>query len=204
MKRSDRELFDAWRGGDERAGNELLDRHFTALYRFFRNKVGESAEDLVQQTFLACVRARDGFRQDSSFRTYLFTAARSKLHDYFARKVKRRAEVAWGERSIEDMGLSPSVVVAQRQEQRLLQQALRRLPLDLHVTIELYYLHGMRAREIATVTEVPVGTVRSRIRRGVAALREAMEELKASPRLIHTTLTELGTDRRPLPDGDER
>lgn len=41
------------------------------MYRFFRSKLERDAEDMVQQTFLTCVRNRDAFRGDSSFRTYL-------------------------------------------------------------------------------------------------------------------------------------
>ncbi|MFO0633263.1 MAG: sigma-70 family RNA polymerase sigma factor [Nannocystaceae bacterium] len=85
----DLELLEAWRGGDAKAGNALFDRYFDAVFRFFRNKVADHADDLVQQTFLALVQARDRFRGDSSFRTYLFTAARSKLFNYL--EATRRA-----------------------------------------------------------------------------------------------------------------
>ena len=72
----DFELLDAWRAGSREAGSELFERHFPGLFWFFRNKAGESAEDLVQQTFLSVVESRDRFRKDASFRTYLFTVAR--------------------------------------------------------------------------------------------------------------------------------
>jgi RNA polymerase sigma factor (sigma-70 family) len=86
MEPTDLELLASWRDGDTKAGNALFDRYFDALFRFFRNKVQEGAEDLVQQTFLALVQSRDRFRGDSSFRTYLFTAARSKLYNYLERR----------------------------------------------------------------------------------------------------------------------
>src|SRR6185436_6575853 len=73
--RPDAELLSAWRGGDEKAGAELFERHFEALFRFFRNKAGDQAEDLVQETFLACLSG-PAFRGEASFRTYLFTVAR--------------------------------------------------------------------------------------------------------------------------------
>ena len=51
--RTDFELLDAWAGGDKKAARELIDRHFPALFRFFRSKVAEGVEDHVQETLLA-------------------------------------------------------------------------------------------------------------------------------------------------------
>jgi hypothetical protein len=55
--RNDAELLEAWRGGDQRAGEKLFDRHAESVARFFENKTGDRAEDLVQATFLRMVRA---------------------------------------------------------------------------------------------------------------------------------------------------
>ena len=52
-QKTDFELLEAWREGDQRAGKELFARHFDSIYRFFRSKVDDAAEDLTQQTFLA-------------------------------------------------------------------------------------------------------------------------------------------------------
>jgi RNA polymerase sigma-70 factor (ECF subfamily) len=76
---SDRELLDAWREGDKDAARQLLDRHYGPLDRFFRNKVGAEAADLVQRTMLVCVESRDRFRGEASFRTDLFAIARNEL-----------------------------------------------------------------------------------------------------------------------------
>ena len=61
-------------------GQQLFKRHFRKVYRFFETKSSDDADELVQATFLACVRAKDQFRGDSSFATYLFTIARHELH----------------------------------------------------------------------------------------------------------------------------
>ena len=60
---TDRQLLEAWRGGDKKAGKRLFERHYDALTRFFRNKVGPEAPDLVQQTFLGCLERIDRFRE---------------------------------------------------------------------------------------------------------------------------------------------
>src|SRR3954463_11182439 len=78
--RSDLDLLVAWRAGDAAAGQVLFKRHFRKVYRFFETKCGAEADELVQATFLACVRAKDQFRGESSFATYLFTVARHELY----------------------------------------------------------------------------------------------------------------------------
>ena len=85
--KSDIDLLDAWRAGDPRAGNELFNRHFDSVCRFFANKAGNEVDDLIQRTFLACVEGRDRFRGDASFRGYLFGVARNVLHARLQRLV---------------------------------------------------------------------------------------------------------------------
>jgi len=71
------ELLQAWQGGDREAGNQLVDRHFDAITRFFRNKVcsDDDVAELVGQTFLGCTTGKDRFRGDASVRQYLYAIA---------------------------------------------------------------------------------------------------------------------------------
>src|SRR3954469_13254402 len=83
----DRELIARWRGGDDRAATELVQRHAQALARFAvssgeRNEVDE----LVQDTFVRAFNSLEGFRGESSFRTWLFTIERRLMLD------RRRAD----------------------------------------------------------------------------------------------------------------
>lgn len=172
------------------AGNELFDRYFDALFRFFRNKVTDGADDLVQQTFLACVQSRDRFRGDSSFRTYLFTVARSKLYNQLERR-HREGAIDYGVTSCADLGVSPSGIIAEDEQQRMLLVALRSLPIDLQVALELFYFEKIRGPELAQVLGVPEGTVRSRLRRGRELLREQLETLLRSPAAVESTMTDL-------------
>jgi RNA polymerase sigma factor (sigma-70 family) len=187
---TDFELLDAWRDGDKRAGNALFERHFDGLFRFFRYKLPDKAEDLVQQTLLACVQAQPGFRKQSSFRTYLYTIARSKLYDALARRARDQA-IDFTTSSVVDLGESPSRVLARDQEQNLLVQALRRLPVQLQVILELKYFEHMSGPEIAEVLEIPEGTVRSRLRRAREQLQDAVKVLAESPEQVESTMTRL-------------
>lgn len=188
--RDDFELLEAWRDGDRDAGSALFERHFERLYRFFRTKVSSGADDLVQQTFMACVQSRDGFRGDASFRTYLYTAARSKLYTYLERRRREAGRVDWGVTSCADLGISPSGVVAKHEEQRLLLLGLRRLPVEMQTALELYYFEQVRGPELAALLGVPEGTVRSRLRRGRELLRERLLEIGNQPD-VESTLSDL-------------
>src|SRR6476619_1575545 len=86
MVEDDLILLDRWCAGDRVAGNLLFRRHFEALCRFFEHKTDGDIDDLVQETFLACLRGRETFRRQSSFRTYLFAIARHTLFGYWRRR----------------------------------------------------------------------------------------------------------------------
>ena len=186
---SDFDLLTRWRDGQEEAGRDLFGRYFDSVYRFFRNKVDDAAEDLTQQTFMGLVQGKDRFRGDASFRTYLFMIARKKLYSYL-RKGQRRADpLRFDSTSVADLGLvSPSRAVADRQEHQLLLQALRRLPVEMQVALELFYWEEMTVTEIAEVLETPVGTVKSRLQRARARLDTVIAELSQSEALLRSTV----------------
>ncbi len=172
------------------AGNQLFQRHSESIYRFFANKAERDVADLVQRTFLACVESKDNFRKQSSFRTYLFTVARNELYGYW-RKRSKKEDLDVGASSLRDLGPSPSTLVGAKNEDRLLLEALRAIPLDLQLAIELHYWEGFKSREVAEVLDIPHGTVRSRLRRAKDALRAKMEELTSSGELLKSTLDNL-------------
>src|SRR5256885_15473382 len=89
---SDLDLIASWRRGDQRAAAELVARHAQALARFaFSFGAGDEVDDLVQDTFVRAFNSLDGFRGDSSFRTWLFTIERRLLMDRH-RAERRRPE----------------------------------------------------------------------------------------------------------------
>src|SRR5690348_17457118 len=84
---SDLDLIARWQRGDEHAATELVSRHAQALARFASSfGAREEIDDLVQDTFVRAFQSLDGFRGESSFRTWLFTIERRLLLD------RRRAE----------------------------------------------------------------------------------------------------------------
>jgi RNA polymerase sigma factor (sigma-70 family) len=188
---SDGELLEAWRNGDKRAGKILFERHYDAVHRFFRNKVGSDAPDLVQKTFLGCVEGVDRYRGEGSFRSWLFSVAYRQLCKHYRSKASERARFEVGTVSVGDLDPTPSRVLADRREQRVLLEALRRIPLELQVALELHYWEQMSDADIARALEMPLGTTKSRLRRGRQLLAERMAEIAASPDELQSTLANL-------------
>ena len=143
----------------------LFERHFESIYRFFCNKVPRDVDDLVQETFFACVGAKDRFRQDASFRTFLFAIARKVLLKYRERWAPKDQGEEFHASRVAGLDLSVTQIVVDSEEQALLLRALRRLPLDLQTALELFYWEGMISREIAKVLErcLPVDPCRSKV-----------------------------------------
>lgn len=186
MASTDLELLERWRAGDATAGNALVERHFSAIYRFFRNKVRADIEDLVQRVFLACVESRDRFRGDASFRSYLFRVARNELFRRY--RTDGRLE-DFGSRSMaeHDPGPSPTEALARRREHRVLLRALRSLALDDQIALELFYWEKLSGSDLAIVLGVPEGTARTRLRRARASLDERIAALTREGEGLRTT-----------------
>jgi RNA polymerase sigma-70 factor (ECF subfamily) len=178
---TDVELIAAWRAGGAEAGQALFARHFRRIYRFFETKCGADADELVQTTFLAALRAKDQFRGDSSFATYLFTIARRELLRWFG--IRRRDEARFDPlvSSIAELAPTPGTQIAEREDHALLVHALQQLPVDQQTLLELHYWEGVEIAELATIFEAPPVTIRSRLHRARNALGERMlKELEAA------------------------
>ncbi|MEM6997178.1 MAG: sigma-70 family RNA polymerase sigma factor [Myxococcota bacterium] len=198
----DLELLLAWRGGDDEAGNTLVRRHFRVVHRFFRSKVHEAVDDLIQRTFLGCIEAVDRFEGRSSFRNFLLGIARNQLLLFFRERAQVGRIFDPREHSVSKFGAgqSPSEHAALREEQRLLLAALRQLPLDLQITVELFYWEQMPVSEIGEVLDVPTGTVKSRLARARSTLRDRIAELAADDHIRTCTLKDLEGWARSLRD----
>lgn len=177
----DLSLLQRWREGDKAAGQVLLQRHFAGLYRFFAGKVTRDVDDLIQQTLLACVEGRDRFRGEgaASFRSYLFGIARHVLYAHYRGGTRERFDAV--QTSLEDLAPSPSQQMDEAAEERVLGAALRRVPVDSQVLLELHYWEGLTHPELAEVLELTLGVVKGRIQRAKDQLRARIAELRRGP-----------------------
>ncbi len=187
----DLELLQRWRQGDGVAGDTLVQRYYPAVRRFFANKMGEGIDDLVQRTFLAVLHARERFREGSKVRTYVLGIARIELLRFLRKRQRGDRAARTLESSVDELTQTPGSLIAKRQEQRLLLKALRRLPLEQQMAIELHYWEHLPLAEIAEVLDVAEGTIKSRLGRARQALRERIETMEQDPQLARTTIDHL-------------
>jgi len=177
---SDRELLEAWRSGDRRAGGTLFDRHFAAARRFFINKActESEVEELIQRTFAAAVESAERFRGDAAFKTWLLGIARNVLREWIREAMREGADSPnMDELCSEGRGPGLSTGIDAQREQQLLLAALRRIPLESQILLELFYWEELTAAELATVLGVPEGTVRTRLRKAKLVLQGTIDEL---------------------------
>jgi len=176
--RSDGALLEAWAQGDRTAGATLFDRHFDALSRFFRNKASDAADDLIQQTLLACVEARDRYSAASSFRTFLFGIGKNVLFNHYRGQRRGGPPVDFAVSALVEIAPSATSVLAEAGRQRALLEALRSIPLQSQVMLELVFWERMTAPQVAEVVDAPEGTVRTRLRRAKELLARELRRIE--------------------------
>ena len=181
------QLFLAWSNGDTDAGDQLLRLHFNSVYRFFVTKAPDAVDDLIQATFLETLSNKDKFRGDSTFRAFLLGIARHQLLRLYRRRSRDRLVFSPNEHCVLDTGTTPSAALGRKREEKLLLQAMQRIPVDLQIVLELHYWDGMSTRELAAVLEVPQGTIKSRLRRAREAVEGEIDALTEDPALRLST-----------------
>ncbi len=171
----DSELMDRWQAGDAAAGEILVERYFDPLYNFFQTKLDTEADELVQLTLLACLDAKDRFRRDASFRTFLYSIAKHQLYAALRGKSRDGRNVELEASSIVDIVSTPRTKIARNQDYEQLLRCLRKLPVEQQTLLEMHYWSELGMTELAAVFESPEVTIRSRLHRARAALRALLE-----------------------------
>lgn len=157
---------------DEQQLEALVEEHYQAVYTYCYRHVGdrELAQDLTQTTFLRFWQNLDRYRHQDKLQNYLYTVAGNLCKDWY----KRRRPVL-----LEDLppGAAPLAAPARDTDAALdIQAALQKLPFAQRDALLLHYGHGFTAAEIAAITRTPTATVRYRLRRAAARLRELLKE----------------------------
>ncbi|MBI5103544.1 MAG: sigma-70 family RNA polymerase sigma factor [Solirubrobacterales bacterium] len=183
---ADEDLMQLVREGDSSAFEVVYERHATAAYSLAYRMTGRRglAEDVVQEAFLSLWRS--GARYDrarGSVRTWVLGIVHNRAIDGLRRSMvhdKRRASDEGIEERFES-GERTDVEAVRRREAAEVRHALSSLPPEQCRAIELAYFGGFSHAEIATMLDMPIGTVKGRIRLGLEKLRGALGELVESP-----------------------
>ncbi len=183
---ADEELMQLVQTGEPRALEVIFDRHggpaFSLAYRMCGRRA--MSEDIVQEAFVSVWRS--GARYDrarGSVRSWVLSAVHNRAIDAFRRESTRE------HRNVHDDGISERLPAAERTEEevarrddaRQVRSALEQLPRDQRHVIELAYFGGFTHAEIADMLELPAGTVKGRMRLGLAKLRLALADPHGVP-----------------------
>ncbi len=200
--KTDLELLLGWRQRDARMGTELFSRHRTAVTNFFRRNVRSVADipDLVQQTFLACIEGERDPEIRGTVRGYILGIAFFKMTHYFRGK-SRGPHLGTDEHAdLASVEPDPEYLLHLNDNQRLLEKAIRRLPLKFQAMLELSYWENISCDQIAVILKLPAGTARSRLQHARRALEQKLAELADSPVLLKTTTMSLGEWKKRVQD----
>ena len=181
---SDEALLNAIAGGAVWAMESLYQRYSQSLYSLVYRMVANQqvAEDLLQDAFLAVWRRATSYSpQIGTVRSWLFSILHHRTIDYLRRA--RSQSTIW-EVPLNEMELAESISVLDTWDEAwrsmkgsLVRAALLKIPIEQRLVIELAYFQGRTHSEIAEGMQIPLGTVKARMRLGLTHLKRALIQM---------------------------
>src|ERR687885_1912077 len=173
---ADEDLMSLASNGDAGAFAALYDRHSRAAYSLAYRMMGErqAAEDLVQEAFLSVWRAAASYRAErGSVRTWILSIVHNRGIDLLRSMANRRRTQDRAEATAPASQPSEAFAETWRNSQReQVREALRGLPPEQLKVLELPYFSGYTHTEISDLLDLPLGTVKGRMRLGLQKIRE--------------------------------
>jgi RNA polymerase sigma-70 factor (ECF subfamily) len=169
-------LIEQAQHGDRNAFGELVCRYYPAMVQVVYRLCGDTglAEDMAQEAFLRAWINLPSFRPQSSLRNWLYRIAVNATLDVLRRRKEETLEDEAAQ-MVPDQAAGPETTLIEKEQVALLQQAMRSLPEAARSVLVLREYGGLSYQEIASVLDVPVGTVMSRLNYARNRLRELLK-----------------------------
>ena len=179
---TDADLFLLLQNGQTDILAIIYDRHAALVYGIASKLLGNTteAEDLTQDIFLSLTKKSSYDPKRGTLRTYLAILTRSRGLDRLRMRIRRQQKLR-NQGLNEDPKIvseSPMVEVSQQERSQEVQSALQQLSTKEQEVLEMAYYQGLSQSEIAEQLNIALGTVKSRSRRGLLKLRQALTDLR--------------------------
>ncbi len=183
---SDEWLIERFKEGDETAFDQLMRRYeskvYQHAYRLTHN--ADDAADVTAEAFLRMYTALKRFRGDAQLSTWLYRIVQNVYYDFYKREQRHQhlpLEISSDEDDepmelpIPDESVDLDEQLLEMERQRVLREAIERLPDYQRVVMILFHVEQLSYEEIAEITGLPLGTIKSRLNRARATLRALLE-----------------------------
>src|SRR5512138_3203260 len=166
--------------GDEYAIEAFVRQYETSVFRLALSIVGDAAEanEITQETFISALKSLPTYREEKSFKAWLYTIALNQSRSHF-RKRKSRERVGNILKSIlrveTQKQFLPEDAIIQNEKEAVLWNSLNQLDEKFRTVVVLRYFHELSIREISEILSVNEGTIHSRLFSAREKLREALE-----------------------------
>ncbi len=179
-KVTDKELMELIQAGDEKSFNELVKRYQDRLLNFVGRIVNdqETAEELIQETFLRIFNQRNSYTPEFAVSTWIYTIALNLARSELRKRKLRKFISLDFLKEESDIEIADKTNLSVQSLAPVLQKAIERLPDDYREAFILCDIQRLPYQQIAEVLRVPVGTVKSRINRARAMLRDVLKPYK--------------------------
>jgi len=179
-KITDKELMELIQSGDERAFTELVARYQDRLLNFVGRIVTdqETAEELIQETFLRIFNQKHSYTPEFAVSTWIYTIALNLARSELRKRKLRRFLSLDFLKEESDIEIADKTNFTGESLAPILHKAIDALPEDYKTAFVLCDIQRLPYQQIAEILRVPVGTVKSRINRARAMLRDKLKPYK--------------------------
>ena len=193
MQMDDEDLMLHFQAGTVEAFDILVSRYRDSLTNYIYRFLGDmkECEDLLQETFLRVYRNRHSYRRIAKFSTWLYTIAGNLARSEYRKRKRRRLfsiqsvnrDAEEYEVEIPDETFSPDKHTESTIQDHYIQEALNQIPEEFREVVVLRDVQQLAYDEIAQITGLPMGTVKSRINRGRTKLQVLLKDIYTPPKL---------------------
>jgi len=168
----------AARAGKAEAWNLLFKRYQLPLYTYVFEIVHQEQPslDIVQETFINATRYIGSLREDAKFGSWLFSIAHRNCISHWRKRRPEQVPIEGDDDSFADDEASPAELLIRKEQEEEFMKALEQLAVPHRAVILLHFVEDFPLEEIATITETPLGTVKSRLHYARKALKDLMEK----------------------------